>query len=160
MPIESADDRAEALLRLWHDKKDDGSYFWSDDSRTNTGQTHGYLRATFPQDDPTSLDRLSKTVLLARHNRLMKIGSLTPDPHGGPSQMFSSDYDYENTWNQQPKSDRFWWTMRYRRPYTVIATLGKWGCLVGGCIGIVRKLKARAKSKAKQDSQKTIQEKA
>lgn len=143
-PVRSVDGEAQTKLRLWHEKKADGTYFWADDSYTNDGRQHGTLRAKFPENDPTSKDRLAKTLLLARHGRLIRISTVAQGIGGAPDQTFYHDYDYEATWQQQPKRDRFWWTIRYRRPYTYCSSIGKWGteiAIVSGCVYAVRKLK-------------------
>ncbi len=166
-PVRSADGQARDILSFWHKKTADGEYDLKND-HFNYGFLGGKqfkeLRATFPKDNP---DRLAKYILLFDHSRLentMKIAIALADPHGGPIQTRTQEcdyYDYETTWQQQPKSDRFWWTIRYRRPYTYFATVGKWGtelAIIGGCIYALHRLKKwyqnkTNKSKALDDKQ-------
>ncbi len=111
----SVDAQAENKLKCWHEIRD-GEYFWSNDSFTNDGRRMSDVRATFPENDPNSKEKLIKALLLAKHSRLMKEALVALDPEGGESKIISRDVDYETTWNQQPLRDRLWWTVRYRRP--------------------------------------------
>ncbi len=142
-PVQSIECEAGSKLKSWHEKRD-GKYFWSDDSYTDDGRCIGDLRSSFPSDDSKSVDKLSKALLLAKHNRLLKVASAAIDPAGGQSQTFSSDFNYEETWKAQPMKDRVYWTLRYRRPYTYCLSLTKWAAeaaIVIGCIKIAQKIK-------------------
>ena len=142
-PVRSADSVAENRLRLWHEKKD-GAYVRSDNKTTSAGHTIGSLRNLFPEDSSTSKNRLSKALILDHHNRLMKIGIIAQGTNGRPSELHADDCDYDLTWKQQPRLERFLWTIRYRRPYTTLATLLKWGAesaIVAGTLKAIYEFK-------------------
>lgn len=156
-PVRSADDEAETLLRLWHERKHDGHYFWDENIYTSDGHKTGTMRALFPENDSTSVDRLAKTILLAKHNRLQREAVAMQGYRGLPSGTLSFDQDYEYTWNQQSKSDRFWWTISHRRPYTYFVSLGKWGleaAIIAGCAYTIYKFKNWYKNRNKQNQEK------
>ncbi len=136
-PVQSIDGEVEARLNIWNDETE-SDWIWIDNWPHNTEE----LRSRFP-NNPTTVDRMSKRVILAKHNRLMKVATIAIDSQGR-DQIFSSDYDYEATWNEQPLRDRLYWTLRYRRPYTYVASIGKWAleiAIVAGCVKLTQKLK-------------------
>ena len=153
-PVRSMDSETESLLLFWQGMQ---RVFGNEYSTTLEYNVDPFKKVyewlnLFPENDPTTKDRLAKALLLARHGRLIKIGMVAKGIGEAPDQTFPHDYDYEAMWQQQPRCDRFWWTIRYRRPYTYVASLGKWGTeivIVGGCIYALHKLKKWYKNRTK-----------
>lgn len=147
-PVPSIDTTAEIALEFYHRRYCDdatANYTWADNEKIEDFGTAGNFRATYPIEDSSSRDKLSRKLLLEKHNRLyIKLDPLVPPivKDSTPSQTIE---DYEATWQKQPLKDRFWWTIRYRRPYTYGLTLLKWGTeaavVAGAAYGIYRGVK-------------------
>lgn len=159
-PIRSVDGVAKQDLHMVHEKNEDASYR----CKQYKGIRTDVWRTAFPETDPSSPNRLAHKILIDRFSTPLGtgIGAIAIGRHGDSDEFHSGtiETDYEALWKAESKGTRFWWTIRYRRPYTIIATLGKWGCLIVGSTKMIQKLKARAKNKAKQDAQKATQKEA
>lgn len=138
-PVPSIEKEAQQYLNFFYQKNADGSYKWHDDIKSyEFGITAGTFRNKFLLGNRFAINKLSKALLLKKYNRLMKIGAIAKDPHGGPSELHIGNIDYEYLWQQQPLKDRLWWTIRHRQPCTYGLSLLKWGTELGIIYGVYR----------------------
>lgn len=136
-PFENMEKIAEIRLRDWHKKKANGAYLQEDERVTYDGHKMGNLRSLYPLEDATSIDRLTKMLILAKYNRLYKIAVRAESCNGMPAEIYAPS---TGNWNNESITDRFLWTIEHRSPYTYFATLGKWGCEIAIIALIIKSL--------------------
>lgn len=116
------------------------------------GDERRAFQSAFPQDDATSVHRVSKIMILEKYKRLRGLEMTTfneklneKDTKITFYKTYTSPVNYEKLWLKQPFKDRLWWTMRYIRPYTYGLTLLKWSSeaavVAGAGYGITKLVK-------------------
>lgn len=162
-PVASADTRAEFLMREWHEKTN-GAYILSDDQITSDGDQVGHMRRHFPLNDPTSHDRCARAVILAWHGRLLKeVAIAAGGPLGMPDQTIFYRVNPDKIWNDLSLPLRCWLTVRHRKPYTHMLSLGKWAlelAIVAGCIKLIKKISNKPNSNNNKEKDITSEENA